>query len=150
MARRKDRNFVAGPWPLVPEQTPGLVRLLLSYPPSANHIWRVALDRRAKGRRGKRRMILTDEARLYHEALALDLRQFGPPRLGAARVGVAVRAFPPDAIRRDLGNVRKILLDALTRCGVWDDDEQVDLEYSVWGWIDRQDPRVEVHVWPLE
>lgn len=140
MSRRKERDFAVGPWPLVPNETPGLARLLLSYPPSANHIWKVA--------RG--RTILTDEARLYHQSVGLDLRQFGPPRFGAARVGVAVRAFPPDAIRRDLSNVRKILLDSLTRCGVWQDDEQVDLEYSVWGGIDRHDPRVEVHVWPIE
>lgn len=139
MPKLKDRAFTLGPWPLVPDETPGLAKISLSYPPSANTIWRVA----------GRGVILTQQARLYHAVVAHELRECGSPQLGDARVGVAVQAFPPDAIRRDLGNVRKILLDALTRCGVWGDDEQVDLEYSVWGGIDRQDPRVEVHVWPL-
>ncbi|NBW23084.1 MAG: RusA family crossover junction endodeoxyribonuclease, partial [Caulobacteraceae bacterium] len=35
-------------------------------------------------------------------------------------------AFPPDKRKRDLDNVLKSLLDALTHANVWDDDSQID------------------------
>ena len=34
--------------------------------------------------------------------------------------------FPPDNRKRDLGNLDKCLLDALTKAGVWTDDSLVD------------------------
>ena len=42
------------------------------------------------------------------------------------RVQVWVEAFPPDRRRRDLDNLKKALLDALTHARVWQDDWQVD------------------------
>jgi crossover junction endodeoxyribonuclease RusA len=43
-----------------------------------------------------------------------------------ARLSVALYAYPPDKRRRDLDNLPKAVLDALTHAGVWADDEQID------------------------
>ena len=42
------------------------------------------------------------------------------------RISVRVDAAPPDRRVRDLDNISKALLDALTHAGVWRDDSQID------------------------
>jgi crossover junction endodeoxyribonuclease RusA len=49
------------------------------------------------------------------------------PRLAANElVRVEIIAAMPDRRRRDLDNIQKAILDALTHAGVWEDDSQVD------------------------
>ena len=45
----------------------------------------------------------------------------------AGRLAVSMVACPPDRRARDLDNVLKATLDALTHAGVWLDDSQIDL-----------------------
>lgn len=42
------------------------------------------------------------------------------------RLVVVINACPPDRRRRDLDNLLKGLLDALTHGGAWEDDSQID------------------------
>ena len=42
------------------------------------------------------------------------------------RLRVVITACPPDRRRRDLDNLLKGLLDALTHGGAWEDDSQID------------------------
>jgi len=42
------------------------------------------------------------------------------------RLAVVIEACPPDRRRRDLDNLLKGLLDALTHGGAWEDDSQID------------------------
>lgn len=42
------------------------------------------------------------------------------------RLAVVINACPPDRRRRDLDNMLKGLLDALTHGGAWEDDSQID------------------------
>jgi crossover junction endodeoxyribonuclease RusA len=51
---------------------------------------------------------------------------FGKGRVDG-RVGVRISLYPPDHAKRDIDNFVKVLLDGLTKAGVWEDDEQIDL-----------------------
>lgn len=93
--------------------------ITLPWPPSVNTYWRHIVVH------GRARTLISKTGRQYREtvmqhvsaakmALRLDTRL------------VAISAFPPDRRRRDLDNVLKSLLDALTHAGVWEDDEQID------------------------
>jgi len=48
-------------------------------------------------------------------------------------VGIEIVAHPPDARRRDLDNLLKATLDALTAARVWQDDNQVKRIELRWG-----------------
>jgi crossover junction endodeoxyribonuclease RusA len=48
-------------------------------------------------------------------------------------VAIAVIAHPPDARKRDLDNLLKATLDALTAARVWQDDNQVKRIELRWG-----------------
>lgn len=43
------------------------------------------------------------------------------------RLRVDVLVYPPDRRKRDLDNLGKALLDALTKARVWADDSQIDV-----------------------
>lgn len=77
----------------------------------------------------------------------------------SARVGAqppcAVRAvwFPPDRRRRDAGSLTltaKAAIDGLVDAGVWPDDDPghvVEERYRI-GAVDRENPRIELHLIP--
>lgn len=117
-----------------------MVRLTLPWPPSVNRLWR--------SYRG--RNILSKEGRDYYEqAKAVVLTQRGGahwPLQGP--LSLRVECYPPDRRRRDLSNLLKAPEDLLTKCGVWEDDSQLDLIT-----IRRREPckggRLEVEVMPL-
>jgi crossover junction endodeoxyribonuclease RusA len=46
---------------------------------------------------------------------------------------VTLTAFPPDKRRRDLDNLPKVVLDSLTKAGVWKDDSQIQRLTIQWG-----------------
>jgi crossover junction endodeoxyribonuclease RusA len=72
------------------------------------------------------RILISAAGRAYRETVAGYVME---ARTGAAlrgRLMVTLDVFPPDRRRRDLDNTAKCLLDALTKCGVWGDDEQID------------------------
>lgn len=88
----------------------------LPWPPSINHYWR-----RAK----QGGMMISAEGKRYRaDALAAVWSQ-GRKR-HAGRLAVVIFVQPPNRIRRDIDNLLKAPLDALTHAGVWDDDEQID------------------------
>lgn len=71
-------------------------------------------------------------ARLYWRRSVLD-----------GDVHLVARFYFPDARKRDAGNYRKALTDALTGV-VYGDDSQLAGEHYLKGAIDRTNPRVEV------
>ncbi len=87
----------------------------LPWPPSVNRYWRSVGGR----------VLISADGRAYRDtvrALVLADRVTH----GAARVRVTIEASPPDRRRRDLDNLLKAPLDALTHAGLWCDDEQID------------------------
>lgn len=88
----------------------------LPYPPSANHYL-------ARTRRGVR---TTEQTKIFKQECACRLQ--GPPsERFCGPVMVEVLANPPDNSRRDLDNLLKVTLDAMTHAGVWKDDSQIDM-----------------------
>jgi crossover junction endodeoxyribonuclease RusA len=93
-----------------------VLSLRLPYPPSANAIWEVA----------RNRIKLTERGRLYRREVAMCvLNQVGTPEAISGPVSVTVEASPPDGRKRDLDNLCKATLDALTHAKVWGDDSQI-------------------------
>ncbi len=97
------------------------VTIGLPWPPSTNHMYRSI---------GRGRVIMSTDGRKYVDAVAkciMALRAQGlAMAFGKSRLSVEVNAFVPDKRRRDLGNLEKACFDSLTKCGVWEDDCQID------------------------
>lgn len=73
------------------------------------------------------RVLISAKGRQYRKdvgSLILANRPAGTPFSG--RLAVHIDAFPPDRRKRDIDNLHKATLDALTHAGVWNDDEQID------------------------
>jgi len=95
--------------------------LILPFPPSVNGYWRSVLIG------GHPRVLLSKRGRRYRlDVQEAVLRTFGLRKPTRARLLVAMVAYPPDRLRRDIDNLPKGVLDALTHARVWVDDSQVD------------------------
>jgi crossover junction endodeoxyribonuclease RusA len=104
------------------------VILNLSWPPSVNHYW---------GQHGKRRFV-SQFGKAYRQEVWAELKN---------RLHVKIIASPPDNRKRDLDNILKSLLDAMTHAGVYEDDEQIDaLELYR---MNERDGSIQVAVIPL-
>lgn len=102
-----------------------MLTLELPYPPSLNHYYRHV--------GGK--VLISAEGRRYRADVASALLLAGVKPV-AGRLTVALVVEPPDRRARDLDNVLKALLDALTHGGLWDDDSQIDRLM-----VEREEPR---------
>ena len=96
------------------------MNLVLPYPPSVNTYWRHCRGRTFVSRAGK----------LYQSAVCACVGSVKPFQ---SDVAIAVIAHPPDARKRDLDNLLKATLDALTAARVWQDDNQVKRIELRWG-----------------
>lgn len=108
--------------------------LTLPYPPSVNTYWRTF--------RG--RMLISKAGRDYRSGVmsaALSERWEG---LGVDLLSVTIRAYMPDARRRDIDNAFKAPLDALAHAGVYADDSQIRRLSIEHCGIDRERPRLEI------
>ena len=94
----------------------------LPFPPSVNTYWRSI---------GRGRVIISQAGRKYRQAVVDTVRPqtqaAGGGRRTPPRLGMILDAFPPDRRRRDLDNMLKAPLDALTYAGVYEDDSQIDV-----------------------
>ena len=110
------------------------MKLTLPWPPSVNRYWR-----NVKGR-----TITSADGRRYREEVMW--------KAGAAHgkfttpVSVEIMAWYPDKRRRDIDNVLKAPLDALTHAGVWSDDSLIkSLSIRKAGYSQRE-PRLEIEI----
>ena len=73
------------------------------------------------------RTLLSKKGREYRQNAAAELlRQGLVMRNLKGPMAVHITAYPPDRRKRDLDNLPKAILDALTDANVWGDDSQVD------------------------
>lgn len=93
------------------------INLRLPYPPSINHYY----VRTNKG------MAIKPEGKWYRQQVGFLVAVARLPRkfLCNEKVQVTIHAFTPDRIPRDVDNILKCLLDALTDAHVWGNDKQV-------------------------
>ena len=97
-----------------------MTEIELPWPPSVNHVWR----------RVGSKTILSADGRKYREVVGQHclMRRIAGARI-PGRLSVRILVNPPDRRRRDIDNLTKVPLDALTHAGVWDDDSQIDELY---------------------
>lgn len=93
------------------------ISLRLPYPPTINHYYVRTNKGLAIGQKGK----------WYREQVGFLVAVARLPRkfLGSEKLKVTIRVYTPDHIRRDVDNILKCLLDALTKAKVWGDDKQI-------------------------
>ena len=124
-----------------------MIEFDLPFPPTLNHAWRRvgAKTVLAKAQREYRQRVqralpwqeLHDDAAPL-AALALPL---------TGRLAVALRFYEPNRLKRDLDNLPKAALDALTHAGLWGDDSQIDCLMLARAGVSQERPRVVVRVW---
>ena len=95
-------------------------RFVLDWPPSVNTIWRHIVIK------GAARVVLSKDGREYRERAAWAVRSATRGvRFDRGPVSVEIVAYPPDRRARDIDNILKAALDAITHSGLWRDDSQV-------------------------
>ena len=95
-------------------------RFVLDWPPSVNTIWRHIVIN------GTARVVLSKDGREYRERAAWAVRSAVQGcRFESGPLLVSIAAYPPDRRARDIDNVLKAALDAITHSGLWRDDSQV-------------------------
>lgn len=67
-------------------------------------------------------MVISTAGRQYAKAVADQVRMQGGARRFEGKLKVVIQAYRPDNRKRDLDNLLKATLDALTKAGVWADD----------------------------
>ncbi len=108
----------------------------LPWPPSLNRMYRTVQNR----------ILISREGRDYRKVAAMECMAQRAPRFGRRKCRVEFTAHAPDARRRDLDNLCKVVLDSLQHYGVFDDDSQIDDLRIVRGPVNKADPHVLVRV----
>ena len=92
------------------------IQIILPYPPSINKYY-------VKTRNG---IFIGKAGKEYREAVAESVMQQGLALNLDVPLLVEIKVFVPDRRKRDLDNVCKALLDALTHANVWIDDSMIN------------------------
>lgn len=92
-----------------------MIEITLPWPPSVNHYWRM----------WQNRMVISTEGRKYRQAVAEQILIQRGAKHFAKKVKVMIAAYRPDERKRDLDNLLKSTLDALSHAGVYEDDSLI-------------------------
>lgn len=115
-----------------------MIAFTIPYPPlSGNHQHKAA----AGGGR-----ILEARVRSWRKEVWYAAHAAGARNRFMGAVAVVYRTFAPDRKRRDLGNVEKVVSDALQTAAVIVDDVLIDDLRLIRGPVDPKNPRIEVEV----
>lgn len=102
-----------------------MIELTLPFPPSVNQYYRHIVLR------GQPRTLISQDGRTYQSQVStawkkLQAVQRCPFQPLECRLVVTVNVYSPDRRKRDLDNLGKSLLDAMTKARIWVDDSQID------------------------
>lgn len=110
------------------------MKLILPWPPSVNRMWRNVSGR----------SILSADGRRYREEVLWKVKDshgsFVTP------LSVEILAWYPDRRRRDIDNVMKAPLDALTHAGIWTDDSLIESLSITKAGYSQHEPRLEIMI----
>ena len=93
-----------------------MYELYLPYPPTINSYY-------VKTRQG---VFISKKGRVFREAAAEAVNEQLPDAAISFAVLIEIVLHPPDRRKRDIDNVVKPTLDALTKAGLWTDDVLVN------------------------
>ena len=115
-----------------------MIELTLPFPPSVNTYWRTFNGR----------MLISKKGREYRKAVADEIiLQKGNKHL-KGKIKLTIEAWRPDNRKRDLDNLLKAPLDALTHAGVYEDDQLiVDLRIF---WAEDQAGKLKIQIEEIE
>lgn len=111
-----------------------MMELILPFPPSVNSYWR----------QFQGRTLISKKGREYRLAVAEQVLIQKGAKHYSGKVKLTIEAWRPDDRRRDLDNLLKAPLDALTHAGVYDDDHLiVDLRIY---WAEEKGGKLKVKI----
>ena len=93
--------------------------LFLPFPPTVNNYY-------VKTKRG---VFISMKGKKFRAEVEEAVNQQLPSVFIEDKMLVEVVLYPPDRRIRDLGNYDKALMDALTECGLWEDDSLIDQQF---------------------
>lgn len=96
-------------------------RISLPWPPTNNLYWR-----HVRGRH-----YISEKGTAYAKAVKEIIQQQNLAVKLSSKLSVKIYAAPPDNRKRDIDNLAKGILDALTKAGFWVDDNQLDCMHVV-------------------
>lgn len=98
-----------------------MIELTLPWPPSVNTYWRHPTRGPLAGRH-----LISAKGRLYRAQVLACVSKRKPDKALDGKLAIQISAHPPDRRKRDLDNLLKSLLDALTHAQVIVDDSAID------------------------
>jgi crossover junction endodeoxyribonuclease RusA len=110
------------------------VNLTLPWPPSVNRMWRNV--------NGK--TLLAADGRRYREEVLWKVKAHSGRFITPVRV--IIMAWYPDRRRRDIDNILKAPLDALTHAGVWSDDSLIECLSIEKAGYSQHEPRLDITI----
>lgn len=127
---------------MTPSDATGGLILRLPFPPTVNTYWRSTVQRHFKNGKltSSTRVLVSRKGRAYRKAVEQRIwlsRRNAPRFFDDERLRVTVVAYPPDRRKRDLDNLPKGLLDAISKAKVWGDDSQIDDLRLIWGPVEK-------------
>tara|TARA_R110000744_G_C19371578_1_gene562730 strand:+ start:26802 stop:27212 length:411 start_codon:yes stop_codon:yes gene_type:complete len=90
--------------------------IFLPFPPTVNNYY-------VKTKRG---VFISMKGKAFRAAVADAVNEQLPGVYIDEKMLVEVILYPPDKRKRDVDNYSKALMDALTECGLWEDDSLID------------------------
>lgn len=104
------------------------IKIALPFPPTVNHYWKFVRNKSNVS------VFISKRGILYRqEVLHMTINhkkenkwELATPYFQDQRLTVAIGVYPPDKRKRDIDNILKSVLDAMTMARIYTDDSQID------------------------